>query len=64
MLKLRTLKKKKVFFKKAREKFKDHQDKTWELAKKCVERQYPNEDVKMAHYLQDKYRQCKYYCKR
>ena len=38
-----------------RENFKAHQDKTWELAKVCVERQYPKEDVKMAHYLQDKY---------
>ena len=38
-----------------RENFKDHQDKTWELAKLCVSRQYPKEDVSMAHYLQDKY---------
>ena len=38
-----------------RENFKGHQDKTWELAKTCVERQYPKEDVSMAHYLQDKY---------
>jgi len=38
-----------------RENFKAHQDKTWELAKLCVSRQYPLEDVKMAHYLQDKY---------
>ena len=38
-----------------RENFKAHQDKTWELAKVCVERQYPKEDVSMAHYLQDKY---------
>ena len=38
-----------------RENFKAHQDKTWELAKTCVERQYPKEDIKMAHYLQDKY---------
>ena len=35
--------------------FKAHQDKTWELAKVCVERQYPKEDVDMAHYLQAKY---------
>ena len=42
------------FFRK-REEFKAIQDKTWELAKVCVERQYPKEDVKMAHYLQDKY---------
>ena len=39
----------------ARENFKPLQDKTWELAKVCVERQYPKEDVEMAHYLQDKY---------
>ena len=38
-----------------RENFKGHQDETWELAKVCVERQYPKEDIKMAHYLQDKY---------
>ncbi len=38
-----------------RENFIAHQDKTWELAKICVERQYPKEDVQMAHYLQDKY---------
>ena len=38
-----------------RENFKAHQDKTWELAKTCVERQYPKADVDMAHYLQDKY---------
>ena len=38
-----------------RENFKAVQDKTWELAKTCVERQYPKEDVQMAHYLQDKY---------
>ena len=38
-----------------REIFKSHQDKTWELAKVCVERQYPKKDVEMAHYLQDKY---------
>ena len=38
-----------------RENFKEHQDKTWELAKVCVERQYPKEDVDMAHYLQAKY---------
>jgi len=33
----------------------DKQNKTWELAKQCVERQYPKEDVKLAHYLQNKY---------
>ena len=38
-----------------REKFKAIQDKTWELAKVCVERAYPKADVDMAHYLQDKY---------
>jgi len=38
-----------------RENFKDHQDKTWELAQQCVSRQYPKADVDMAHYLQDKY---------
>ncbi len=38
-----------------RESFKGVQDKVWELAKICVSRQYPKEDVKMAHYLQDKY---------
>jgi len=38
-----------------REDFLAKQNKTWELAKQCVERQYPKEDVKMAHYLQDKY---------
>jgi len=42
------------FFQK-REKFKALQDKTWELAKVCVSRQYPLKDVQMAHYLQDKY---------
>ena len=42
------------FFKK-RENFKALQDKTWELAKVCVARQYPKKDVDMAHYLQDKY---------
>jgi len=38
-----------------RENFKAIQDKTWELAKVCVSRQYPLKDVQMAHYLQDKY---------
>jgi hypothetical protein len=38
-----------------REGFLDKQNKTWELAQQCVERQYPKDDVKMAHYLQDKY---------
>jgi len=42
-------------FDKERENFKALQDKTWELAKVCVERQYPKKDVEMAHYLQDKY---------
>jgi len=38
-----------------RESFLDKQNVTWELAKECVTRQYPKDDVKMAHYLQDKY---------
>ena len=38
-----------------RENFKAIQDKTWELAKVCVSRQYPKADVDMAQYLQDKY---------
>ena len=38
-----------------RESFLDKQNATWELAKQCVTRQYPKDDVKMAHYLQDKY---------
>ncbi|SVA76577.1 uncharacterized protein METZ01_LOCUS129431 [marine metagenome] len=38
-----------------RENFKAHQDKTWSLAQECVSRQYPQKDVDMAHYLQDKY---------
>ena len=38
-----------------RENFKAIQDKTWELAKLCVSRQYPKADVDMAQYLQDKY---------
>jgi len=38
-----------------RESFLDKQNATWELAKECVSRQYPKDDVKMAHYLQDKY---------
>ena len=42
-------------FFKCRESFKALQDKTWELAKVCVERAYPLKDVQMAHYLQDKY---------
>jgi len=42
------------FFQK-RENFKAIQDKVWELAKTCVSRQYPQKDVDMAHYLQDKY---------
>jgi hypothetical protein len=35
--------------------FKALQDKTWELAKVCVSRQYIPKDVQMAQYLQDKY---------
>ena len=38
-----------------RESFLDKQNATWDLAKKCVERQYPKKDVDMAHYLQNKY---------
>ena len=38
-----------------RESFLDKQKATWQLAQQCVERQYPKDDVKMAHYLQDKY---------
>ena len=38
-----------------RESFLDKQNATWELAKQCVSRQYPKEDVDMAHYLQNKY---------
>ena len=38
-----------------REDFLDKQNKTWELARECVTRQYPKKDVDMAHYLQDKY---------
>ena len=42
-------------FDQEREGFKAIQDKVWELAKLCVSRQYPQKDVDMAHYLQDKY---------
>ena len=45
---------KEKFFKE-RESFLDKQNATWDLAKECVTRQYPKDDVKMAHYLQDKY---------
>jgi len=45
---------KEKFFKE-REGFLDKQNATWDLAKQCVSRQYPKDDVKMAHYLQDKY---------
>ena len=38
-----------------REGFLAKQNATWDLAKECVSRQYPKDDVKMAHYLQDKY---------
>jgi len=38
-----------------RESFLDKQNATWDLAKKCVTRQYPKKDVDMAHYLQNKY---------
>jgi len=36
-------------------KFKDLQDKTWQLAETCVRRAYPQKDVDTCHYLQDKY---------
>ena len=45
---------KEKFFKE-RESFLDKQNKTWELAQECVTRQYPKDDVQLAHYLQDKY---------
>jgi len=45
---------KEKFFKE-RESFLDKQNATWDLAKQCVTKQYPKDDVKMAHYLQDKY---------
>jgi hypothetical protein len=45
---------KEKFFKE-RESFLAKQNATWELAKQCVTKQYPKDDVKMAHYLQDKY---------
>ena len=45
---------KEKFFKE-RESFLDKQNATWDLAKECVTRQYPKDDVKLAHYLQDKY---------
>ena len=38
-----------------REGFLAKQIATWDLAKECVTRQYPEKDVEMAHYLQDKY---------
>ena len=38
-----------------RESFKAIQDKTWTLAEMCVRRHYPQEDVDMCHYIQDKY---------
>ena len=38
-----------------RESFLDKQNATWKLAQQCVERQYPKDDVKLAHYLQNKY---------
>ena len=38
-----------------RESFLDKQNATWDLAKQCVERQYPKKDVDIAHYLQNKY---------
>ena len=38
-----------------RENFKAIQDKTWKLAGICVRRHYPQKDVDMGYYLQDKY---------
>jgi len=38
-----------------RESFLDKQNATWDLAKQCVTRQYPKDDVKLAHYMQVKY---------
>ena len=38
-----------------RNSFKELQDNTWKLAETIVRRQYPQEDIKVAHYLQDKY---------
>ena len=35
--------------------FKEIQDKTWKLAESIVRRQYPQEDINTAHYLQNKY---------
>ena len=40
---------------KCRESFKALQDKTWELAKVCVERAYPKEDVLICRSLKKKY---------
>ena len=38
-----------------RNSFKSLQDKSWKLAETIVRRQYPQEDIKVAHYLQNKY---------
>jgi len=38
-----------------RNSFKELQDKTWKLAETIVRRQYPQEDVNTAYYLQNKY---------
>ena len=45
----------KSLYDKLKANFKNIQNKTWELVKICVEKQYPKEDVDMAQYLQDKY---------
>ena len=45
----------KSLYDKLKANFKNIQNKTWELVKVCVEKQYPKEDVDMAQYLQDKY---------
>ena len=36
-------------------KFKALQDKTWQLAETCVRRQYPQKDVDLCYYLEDRY---------
>ena len=45
----------KSLYDKLKANFKNVQNKTWELVKVCVEKQYPKKDVDMAQYLQDKY---------
>ena len=51
-------------FDQERENFKAIQDKTWELAKTCVSRQYHTRRCGLcAHYLPRQISKCKYYCK-